>query len=126
MDSIKHEFVKKCLLEGFMDIVKNIEEIYELKNKHEMLMVYFGSTACGVCVAMKPKMEQMLEKYPNIKLVEVEAENNPELSAKYNVFTIPVIILYIQGKETIREARIISLEKLEQNISRYYGLLYND
>lgn len=109
-----------------MDKVKNIEEIYELKNKHEMLLIYFGSLSCGVCNAMKPKLVNMLGKYPNIKLVEVEVEKNPELSAEYSVFTIPVIILYIQGKETIREARIISLEKLEQNISRYYSLLYNN
>lgn len=108
-----------------MDKINCIEEIQELKNKHEMLLIYFGSISCGVCNAMKPKLEKMLEKYPNIKLIEIEAGENPKLSATYNVFTIPVIILYIQGKETIREARIISLEKLEQEISRYYGLLYN-
>lgn len=109
-----------------MNKINCIEEINGLKNKHEMFLIYFGSNNCGVCLAIKPKLEKMLQKYPNIKLIEVEAEKYPELSAAYNVFAIPVIILYIQGKETIREARIISLEKLEPKISRYYHLLYSN
>lgn len=109
-----------------MYTVKLIEEINELIDNNDMLLIYFGSNSCGVCTAMRPKVEIMLEKYPNIKSVKVETENSIELSAKYNVFTIPVIILYVQGKETIREARIISIEKLEQKISRYYELFYGN
>lgn len=108
-----------------MNTVSFIDEINILKNKNDMLLVYFGSDSCGVCISIKSKLERLLSKYPNIKLVKVETENSPELCAAHSVFTIPVIILYIQGKETIREARIISMEKLEQNISRYYDLFYN-
>lgn len=109
-----------------MNIVNSIEEINEFKNNNDMLLIYFGSNSCGVCTAMMPKLEKMLEKYPSIKAVKVDAENSVELSATYNVFTIPVIILFIQGKETIREARIISLINLEQKISRYYELFYGN
>lgn len=109
-----------------MNTTNSIDELNMMKNKNEMLLIYFGSDSCGVCMAIKPKLERLIKKYPNIKLVNVETENSPELSASHNVFTIPVIILYIQGKETIREARIISMEKLEQNISRYYELFYTN
>lgn len=109
-----------------MNKLNSIEEINKLKNNNDMLLVYFGSNSCSVCNAMFPKIEKMLEKYPNIQAVKVETENSLELSATYNVFTIPVIILFIQGKETIREARIISLIDLEQKISRYYELFYGN
>lgn len=109
-----------------MNIIKSIEEVDELINNNEMLLLYFGSDTCGVCNSMMPKIEKMLESYQEIKSVKVEPENSLELSAKYNVFTIPVIILFIQGKETIREARIISIENLEQKISRYYKLFYEN
>lgn len=89
-----------------------------------MLLLYFGSNSCGVCRGIRPKLEQMLKKYPAIQAVEVDEQNLPELSASYCVFTIPVILLFIQGKETIREAGIISLSSLEQRISRYYELFY--
>lgn len=108
-----------------MNTINSIDELNILKNNSEMLLIYFGSDSCGVCMAMKPKIESLLAKYPKIMSTKIETENSLELSAMHNVFTIPVIILYIQGKETIREARIISMEKLEQNISRYYELFYN-
>lgn len=103
-----------------MERVNSIEEIDKLKDENDMLLVYFGSNLCSVCIAMMPKLEALLKKYPDIKAVKVEVEKMPELSANYNVFTVPVIILFIQGKETIREARIISLIGLEESIRRYY------
>lgn len=109
-----------------MVTAKTIEEVNEMINKNEMLLMYFGSSSCGVCVSVLPKIETMLKGYPKIKAVKVETNNSIELSAKYNVFTIPVVMLYIQGKETVREARIFSMENLQQKISRYYKLFYGD
>lgn len=108
-----------------MHTIKTNEELNKLIDENDMLLVYFGRSSCGVCDAMKPKLEILLEKYPKIQGVGIESENFVELSASYNVFTIPAIILFIQGKETIRKARIISMEILEQDISRYYRLFYD-
>ncbi len=108
-----------------MNIVKTKEELHKLINDNDMILVYFGSNLCDVCNAMKPKIEKLLLKYSKVKSVRVEVENSVELSANFNVFTIPVVILFIQGKETIRRARIISIENLEQEVSRYYELFYN-
>lgn len=107
-----------------MKTVNSMEELNRLKNNSSMLLMYFGGESCGVCKDMLPKVECMLERYPGIKAIKIEIEGSSELAASYNVFTIPVIILFIQGKETIREARIISVIGLEQKISRYYELLY--
>ena len=107
-----------------MDDVKTNEELNKLINENDMLLVYFGSSSCGVCHAMKPKIERLLEKYHEIRGASIETGNSVELSASYSVFTVPVIILYIQGKETIRKARIIDMKILEHEISRYYKLFY--
>ncbi len=107
-----------------MEIINSIEKINELKDKNDMLLLYFGVGSCGVCEAILPKIEGMLQKYPHIVTYRVEAENSPELSAKCGIFTVPAIVLLINGKETLREAGIISLINLEQEISRYYELYY--
>lgn len=107
-----------------MKIINSIEKINELKNKNDMLLLYFGSGSCGVCEAILPKIEGMLQKYQHIETARVEAENSPELSAKFGIFTVPAIVLLINEKETLREAGIISLINLEQKISRYYKLYY--
>lgn len=107
-----------------MDIVNSNENIKELINNNEMVLVYFGSNNCNLCVAMKPKIEELLKSYPKIKSAQVDIEKLLEISAVYNIFTIPVILLFIEGKETIREARHISMQDIKSNIERYYNMLF--
>lgn len=107
-----------------MEVITSYENLTHLIENNDMLMIYFGSETCGVCKTMLPKVENMIKRYPNIKAVKVEADKNLKISAMFNVFTVPVILLYIQGKETIREVRIISLDNLEQKIARYCHIFY--
>lgn len=107
-----------------MNEVDSNEAINRMINNDEMLLAYFGSESCNVCLAMKPKVEEILKSYPEIKSVEVNVEKTVEVAAAYNVFTIPAILVFINGKETIREARYISIQELNDKISRYYNLIF--
>jgi len=107
-----------------MKIVDSKEAIDRLIDENDMVLIYFGSDTCSVCVDMKPKVEKILERYPKIKAVEVEIDKSVKLSTNYNIFTIPAILLFIDGKESIREARHISMEDLGQKINRYYNLFF--
>lgn len=107
-----------------MITVNSYESIEQLIKDNQMVLVYFGGNNCSVCSAMKPKIEELLESYPKIKSAGVTVEEAISLSAAYNVFTIPAILLFIEGKEVLREARHISIDELEMKISRYYTLLF--
>ncbi len=107
-----------------MEQISSVDDMTALKEDHEMVLVYFGSPICSVCQDMRPKVEQMIGNYPLIKTVKVEMQESPEVSAANGIFTAPAVILFIQGKETIREAGIISLIKLEEKIGRYYKLFH--
>ena len=107
-----------------MELLNSNEELNELLEKNDMVLIYFGSKACNVCTVIKPKLEEILEKYPKIRVVQIDVDDSLLISSAYNIFTIPAIILYVDGKETIREARFINLKDLEGKISRYYKLYY--
>ncbi|MDF2678384.1 MAG: NAD(P)H-hydrate dehydratase, partial [Bacillota bacterium] len=109
-----------------MELIDSNEMIRELIENNEMLLIYFGSNSCNVCVAIKPKIDELLMKYPKIKSIQVDVENSVEISSQFNIFTIPAILVFINGKETIREARFISIENLSNKIYRYYSLLFED
>lgn len=91
-----------------------------------MALLYFSGSTCGVCRDMLPKLEKLLERYPRIRAARAETQDLPELAAAHGVFSVPAILLFIQGKETVREAGIISLDGLERKIARYYELLYGN
>lgn len=105
-----------------MITIESASQIIELLRENDMIMIYFSNPSCGVCRVILPKLESMLKRFPRIKFVHAEIQSIPELSADYGVYTSPAILLYIQGKETLREAGIISLTQLESKVARYYEL----
>lgn len=108
-----------------MNLMDKNESINKIINEKEMVLIYFSSKSCSVCKAMKPKIEEILKNYPKIISLEVNVENTPKVTAVYNVFTIPGILVFVKGKETIREARYISIQEVNNKISRYYNLLFS-
>ena len=105
-----------------MKQINSMTEIDALKKGNDMLLVYFGSNTCSVCYDLLPKIDQMLGNYPGISAVKKKKKKSPALSASFSVFTAPAVILFIQEKETLREAGIMSLSRLEEQISRYVEL----
>jgi hypothetical protein len=67
----------------------------------------------------------MLENYPKIKTIYVDVEKSHNTAVYFNIFTIPGIIVYVDGKESIREAKHMSIGDLENRIDRYYNLIFN-
>lgn len=107
-----------------MNIFDSSEDIEKLIKENQMALLYFGSESCNVCNALRPKVEEILKNYPEIKSTYVDSEKSLKLSSAYNIFTIPVILLFIDGKEILREARYISIMDLNNKISRYYEMLF--
>ncbi|ERJ11293.1 thioredoxin family protein [Haloplasma contractile] len=107
-----------------MEIVTSINDVEQIIQNRDMVLIYFSGKNCGVCSVLKPKVNELTNEYPNIKKIEVEVENSLHLSAQYNLFTVPAVLLFIEGKEAIRELRHISMLDLETKISRYYKLFY--
>ena len=81
-----------------------------------MVLLYFGTNSCGVCVDVKSKVGDMLKKYPRIKAYQVDIDDSIKIATNYSIFTIPAILLFIRGKETIREARHISILDLDKKL----------
>lgn len=110
-----------------MNYLKNFESkelIDQSIGNNDMVLLYFGSKSCGVCIDMKPKMEELLNRYPRIKGIYIDLEKSYNIAISYNIFTIPGILLFVEGKESIREARHISIQDIESKIYRYYSLLF--
>ncbi|MEE0932923.1 MAG: thioredoxin family protein [Clostridium sp.] len=102
----------------------NENDIINLINDNKMAVVYFTGMDCGACEAIKYKVESVLENFSEIKSGEINGEENLVLAAKYEVFSLPIFLLFIEGKETLRIGRNVDLLELERNIKRYYEMIF--
>ncbi|WP_234124409.1 thioredoxin family protein [Clostridium hydrogenum] len=107
-----------------MGKIHSKEEIETLINTSEISLIYFSSESCGICKVIKPELDKVLKAYPKIKSVDIDVEGNIKLAASYSIFTLPAVIIYVEGKETIRQARYINIEEIRDTIDRYYKLIY--
>ena len=80
---------------------------------------------CSVCHGLLPQIENILSNYPKIIARQVNASNVTEIAGRFNIFTAPVLLLFVDGKEYIREARFVQTELLNDKIARIYNNLAN-
>lgn len=99
-------------------------EIEELIKSNSISVIYFTGSDCGACEVIKIKIEDILKRFPKIKSGEINTQKHLDLAAKYNIFSVPVFLLFIEGKESIRVGRNINLLELELNIKRYYDMIF--
>lgn len=107
-----------------MNKLYNDNEIIDLIKNNNMVVIYFTGSMCGACEIIKIKIEDILKRFPKIKSGEINVEKYLDIAAKHNVFSVPIFLLYIEGKESIRLGRNLDLLELELNIKRYYEMIF--
>ncbi len=106
-----------------MEEINNIDYIENIIKDNSMVLIYFSSNEkCNVCTVLKDKINVIGEKY-NIKTFNINIDKFQAVLGRYNVFTVPTILLYIYGKEVLREGRYTSLIEFEEKIKRYCNLI---
>ena len=107
--------------------IQSYEEFTKLKNKEPALLGYFSTDACNVCKVLKPKVAELIQQeFPKIKLAYIKSDKLPELAAQNHVFTAPTILVFFDGRETIRKSRNIGLDELRREIDRPYSMIFED
>ncbi|MCK9451880.1 MAG: thioredoxin family protein [Bacteroidales bacterium] len=88
------------------------------------ILVYFYSDRCAPCVSLRPKVEKLLlESFPEMKLILIDSEKQPEIAAHHSVFANPTLLLFFDGHEHHRLSKYVSISQLSEVIDRPYHLL---
>lgn len=87
---------------------------------NELAFLYVTQPNCSVCHGLLPQLEPILQDYERIATAQIDATAVPEAAGQFSLFTAPVALLFVDGKEYIRKARFIPLEELESEMKRIY------
>lgn len=108
-----------------LPVLNTIESIKDQAQKHPMTLLLFGTPTCGVCQSIKASLPDLLEKYPKIEAFYIDVTQTRQVSGAFSIYTAPAILLFIDGKESLRTAGPISLSNLDKDLSRYYNLYWD-
>lgn len=96
-----------------------LEHILQDIKKNPISVLLISTTTCGVCNVIQEKIEQVIKKYDNVKLIHSYMDEIPAVSGEFNVFSVPAAILFYNEKEVHREARFVDVEHFEFELERW-------
>ncbi len=88
-------------------------EVLAAKGK---VLVDFWASWCGPCMMMAPVLEQLDEKYPDLKVVKVNVDAAQEPAVQFGIDSIPAFLLFEDGKVTKKTVGAMPLEALAQRL----------
>lgn len=90
-------------------------------------LLYFWNNSCSVCGPVYYKLQSLVhEKYPKLNLRKIDISEHPELRSRYEIYSSPMILLFLDGKEFMRTSGNISMFELDRKIGRLYQLKFED
>lgn len=107
--------------------IQSLEEFNRMKQEEPALLGYFSTEACNVCKVLKPKVAELIqEEFPKVKLAYVKSDILPEVAGQHQVFAAPTILIFFDGRETIRKSRNIGIDELRGEIRRPYSMIFSE
>lgn len=80
-----------------------------------LVVVDFFTTWCGPCKKIAPFIEQLAQKYPEVKFIKVDIERNEDIAAPRRISSIPTFHFIVKG-QLVDEMKGADPGSLEQKV----------
>ncbi|MDO4220022.1 MAG: thioredoxin [Candidatus Saccharibacteria bacterium] len=78
------------------------------------VLVDFNATWCPPCQALHPILEEIANEGGDFKIVAVDIDDEEELAEKFNISSIPCLILFNDGVEVDRKIGLQPKKRLQK------------
>lgn len=100
--------------ESKVEVLKVTSENFEKEvlQSEKAVLIDFYADWCGPCKMLSPVVEQVAEENSNAKVVKINVDEAQDLAIKYQVMSIPTLVVIKDGKEVNRSVGLISKSEI--------------
>lgn len=99
---------------------QNFEQ--EVLKSDKPVLVDFYATWCGPCQLQSPIVEDLAKEYEGkAKFAILDVDQNSETAGQYQIFSIPTIIIFDQGKATERLTGLQQKPVLKEKLDKLFN-----
>lgn len=81
------------------------------------VLVMFWGSWCPVCKRTQPLLEELGDKWDQIKVKAVNIDRNPEASSEYRIAGTPTFYLFENGRTKGMKVGAVTTQQLEEFVS---------
>ncbi|TRM82924.1 thioredoxin [Sulfolobus sp. A20-N-F6] len=125
-EETKDPELQKILEEKFNKIVKKEEDelvrhlnsktFDDFITKNKIAVVDFWAEWCAPCFILSPIIEELARDYPQIGFGKINSDENPEISARYSVMSLPTVIFFKNGEPVDAVIGAVPREEIEEKL----------
>ena len=86
-------------------------EVTEFKGT---VLVDFWASWCMPCKMLSPVVDEVAEEVTSAKVAKVNVDEQQSLAARFNVMSIPTLIVFKDGKEVRRSVGVMPNEAVKE------------
>ena len=85
-----------------------------IKDKKPVLVDFFADW-CQPCKMVAPILQDVKKDLGDqVKIIKINVDNNPSISAKYGIRSIPTLMLFKEGKLKFSQAGVVPAEEIKK------------
>ena len=88
----------------------------EVLEATEPVLVDFWAPWCGPCRIVAPHLEELNSERQDLHVVKLNVDDNPQTAARYNVMSIPTLLLFKNGQVAHQIVGALPKNRLVQEI----------
>lgn len=104
-------------------ILTSIDEYKSFIEQNPLAVVHVMRDNCSVCHAVLPQIEDLVRGFPGVPLGVINQSKVEAIAGELSIFTVPVDLIFLNGKEMHRQGRFIDMQQIEHQLTMMYESL---